>query len=68
LGSNGTLVLSAANKALTARPADRCTNRCTESAERLDELARVIALVARLPGTDDDRARLLARATELLGE
>jgi hypothetical protein len=24
--------------------------------------------VARLPGTDDDRARLLARAVEMLGE
>jgi integrase len=67
-GGGSDLVLSAANKALTASPADRCTSRCTKSAEGLDELARIIALVARLPGTDDDRARLLARATELLGE
>jgi hypothetical protein len=56
------------NKGDSTPPAERCTAGCTKSAERLDELARVIALVARLPGTDDDRARLLARATELLGE
>jgi integrase len=68
LSSGGANVLSLADTRLTASPADRCTSRCTKSAEGLDELARIIALVARLPGTDDDRARLLARATELLGE
>ncbi len=67
LSSGGTVVLSAENKALTARPAERCTNRCTENDERRDELARVVALVAQLPGTDDERAGLLARAVELLG-
>jgi len=46
-------------------PADRCTTRCTETAGRADELARLVALVARLPGTDDDRAAVLAR---LVGE
>lgn len=67
-GGGSAVVLSAANKALTASPVERCTSRCTENPERLDELARIIALVARLPGTDDDRARLLDRAVELLGE
>ena len=67
-GGGSALVVSAANKALTAPPVERCTSRCTKKPERLDELARVIALVARLPGTDDDRARLLNRAVELLGE
>jgi hypothetical protein len=67
LSSGGTVVLSAAGKALTASPAGRCTNRCTENDERRDELARVVALVAQLPGTDDERAGLLARAVELLG-
>jgi len=56
------------NKGDSTPPAERCTAGCTESAERLDELARVIALVARLPGTDDERSGLLARAVELLGE
>jgi len=67
LSSGGTVVLSAADNALTASPAGRCTNGCTENAERRDELARVVALVAQLPGTDDERAGLLARAVELLG-
>lgn len=56
------------NKGLTTSAAGRCTSRCTEKPERLNELARVIALVARLPGTDDERSGLLARAVELLGE
>jgi len=38
LSSDGTGVLSAAHTALTASPVERCTSRCTESAERLDEL------------------------------
>ena len=67
LSSNGTVVLSAENKALTASRAGRCTSRCTENTEQRDELARVVALVAQLPGTDDERAGLLARAVELLG-
>jgi integrase len=67
LSSGGTIVLSAENKALTASRADRCTSRCTKNVEQRDELARVVALVAQLPGTDDERAGLLARAVELLG-
>jgi len=55
------------NKGLPALLAERCTLGCTENAERADELARVVALVAQLPGTDDERAGLLARAVELLG-
>jgi hypothetical protein len=56
------------SKGESTLPADRCTTGCTETADRADELARVIALVARLPGTDAERAGLLARAVELLGK
>ena len=55
------------NKGVSAVPDDRCTTRCTENVEKRDELARIVALVAQLPGTDDERAGLLARAVELLG-
>jgi len=67
LGSGDAVVLSAENKALTARPAERCTGRCTENDDGADELARVVALVARLPGTDAERADVLARAIARLG-
>jgi hypothetical protein len=50
-----------------ADAAERCTAGCTETDARADELARVVALVAQLPGTDDERAGLLARAVERLG-
>ena len=56
------------NKGDSLPPAERCTTGCTETADRADELARLIALVARLPGTDAERAGLLARAFELLGK
>jgi hypothetical protein len=46
----------------------RCTNGCTKNDERADELARVVALVARLPGTDAERSRLLDAAVARLGE
>jgi hypothetical protein len=49
-----------------ARLAERCTNGCTENAQRRDELARIVALVAQLPGTDAERAELFARAVELV--
>jgi len=68
LSSGGTVVPSADAARLTASDAGRCTSRCTETAGRADELARLVALVARLPGTDDDRARLLAAAVEQLGK
>jgi integrase len=68
LSSDGTVVLSAAHAALTASPVERCTTRCTENDERADELARVVALVARLPGTDAERARLLDAAVARLGK
>jgi hypothetical protein len=55
------------NRAIPAVLAGRCTSRCTETAGRADELARVVALVAQLPGTDDERAGLLKKAVELLG-
>jgi hypothetical protein len=67
LSSDGTTVLSAEKKALTASRAGRCTSRCTEKPEQRDELARVVALVAQLPGNDDERAGLLKKAVELLG-
>jgi len=54
------------NKGDTTPAAERCTAGCTETGDRADELARLIALVARLPGTDAERAGLLARAVELL--
>jgi len=56
------------NKGESTLDAERCTTGCTETGDRLDELAHVVALVARLPGTDDERAGLLARAIELLGK
>ena len=68
LSSDGTGVLSAAHAALTASPVERCTSRCTESAERLDKLARIVALVARLPVADAERARLFDAAVARLGE
>ncbi len=55
------------NKGGTTPAAERCTTGCTEKPEQRDELARVVALVAQLPGTDDERAGLLKRAVELLG-
>jgi hypothetical protein len=66
-GGGSTNVVSVASAALIASPAGRCTNRCTETDGRTDELARVVALVAQLPGTDDERAGLLKKAVELLG-
>jgi hypothetical protein len=55
------------NNGGTTLDAGRCTSRCTEKPKQRDELARVVALVAQLPGTDDERAGLLKRAVELLG-
>jgi hypothetical protein len=49
------------SKGESTLPADRCTTGCTETADRADELARIVALVAGLPGTDADRAAVLAR-------
>ena len=51
LSSDGTVVLSAANKRLTASLAERCTSGCTESPRRVEILTRAVELVAamRLP-------------------
>jgi len=49
------------NKGETTPDAERCTAGCTESGDRLDELARAVALVASLPLPDADRAAVLAR-------
>jgi integrase len=59
--SSGTVVLSAETAALATSDAGRCTPRCTETADPADELARLVTLVARLPGTDAERAEVLAR-------
>jgi integrase len=66
LSSGGANVLSLADTRLTASPADRCTTRCTESAERLDVLARAVALVASLPLPEADRAGVLDRVVASL--
>jgi integrase len=65
-GGGGNVVLSAGNKALTASRADRCTTRCTESGERLDVLARAVALVASMPMPEADRAAVLERVVASL--
>ena len=50
------------NKGETTPAAERCTARCTETGDRLDELARAVRLVAGLRGlTDDERAALVER-------
>ena len=56
-----TVVLSRDRASLTANDSGRCTTRCTETAERLDELARAVALVASMPLADSDRRAVLAR-------
>jgi integrase len=61
LSSSGTVVLSADAARLTAGDAERCTSGCTESGDRLDELARAVALLASLPLTDTERAAVLDR-------
>lgn len=66
LGNGRAVVLSAANKALTAPADSRCTVRCTPKPDRLNELAGVVALVARLPGADEELGRVLDRAVEQL--
>jgi integrase len=63
-GDCGTVVLSAADTGLTATPASRCTPGCTQTPDRLDVLARAVALVASLPIPDADRAAVLARVLE----
>lgn len=49
------------NKGETKPDAERCTTGCTETDDRLDELARAVALVASLPLTDAERAAVLDR-------
>ena len=49
------------NKGWPTPPAGRCTTGCTETGDRLDALARAVALVASLPLPDDERAAVLAR-------
>ena len=55
------------NKGETTPDAERCTTGCTETGDRLDVLARAVMLVASLPGTDADRAAVLARLVEQTG-
>jgi integrase len=65
-GGCGNVVASAATAGLTARPAGRCTDGCTENGDRLDVLARAVALVASLPLPDADRADVLDRVVASL--
>jgi hypothetical protein len=53
------------NKGETTPDAERCTTGCTETGDRLDELARAVALVASLPLTDGERAAVLDRIVAL---
>jgi hypothetical protein len=64
LGIGRAVVLSAAPAALTASPAGRCTTGCTESPDRLDIVARAVALVASMPLSDADRSAVLDRVIE----
>lgn len=46
---------------IQAPPAGRCTRRCTETPERLDELARAVALVASMPLSEASKAEVVRR-------
>jgi integrase len=61
LSSSGPVVPSLENKALTASPTERCTTGCTETPERLAEIAAAVRLVASLPLPEADRAAIVAR-------
>jgi transposase len=67
LGSGGTVVLTAASKRLTARPADGCTNRCTNSAAERDALAAAGRMIAGQPLTDADRVAIVGWLVERAG-
>ena len=43
------------------------TSRCTEVTRRPEELAVIVGLIAKLPGTDQQRAEVLAKTLEMLG-
>jgi hypothetical protein len=66
LGSGESSVQNAANAAensLVLKSGDaRCTHGCTQSDERIDVIARAVAIVAAMPGlTDDERLAVIAR-------
>ena len=63
-GGWGNVVVSADNTGLTASPAGRCTNGCTGNDDRLDVIARAVALVAALPLTEAERAEVVRRIVE----
>jgi len=46
---------------IQAPAAGRCTTRCTETPERLDELARAVALVASMPLSEASKAEVVRR-------
>jgi integrase len=69
LSSGGTVVASAADKALTTRRSRRCTRRCTGSdtdAQR-DALAAAGRMIAGQPLTDADRAAIVGWLVERAG-
>jgi hypothetical protein len=72
----GNVVLSAAGARLTSSTPDACAAACAKSPadapvvpaagspDRLDIVARAVALVASMPLSDDDRAGVLARVID----
>ena len=65
--SSSPVVLSARGKALTASPQSRCTGRCTQVTRSPEELAVIVTLISKLPGTDQQRAEVLAKTIQMLG-
>ena len=61
LSSTSAVVLSPFIEGLTASDSGGCTPGCTQSPDRLAELARAVALVASLPISDADRRAVLER-------
>jgi hypothetical protein len=67
LGSGGHRTEVLQNTALTAHDADACTNACTEAAESVHSDAadrgfiEALAMVARLPLSDAERAEAVRR-------
>jgi hypothetical protein len=59
--SSSPVVLSAESKELPTTDAERCTTGCTETPERLADIADAVRLVASLPLSEADRAAILAR-------
>jgi hypothetical protein len=61
LSSNGAHLVSLAETAHTASPAERCTTGCTESLDRVEILARAVELVAAMKLPLEEAAVVLER-------